>query len=155
MSNDDLLVDAVKARLAAAREQRPKFRVGAEESGLEAKPYRLDLDDLDLIAGRHYTKGEHSGYEKGWREGYARGEQHGQRVRATIDHELLTAIVSAVTERLDRAAAQFEEPKEGERDRRDKAELRKQGLELIDTLRASLSILLVQVSRGEFNQGES
>lgn len=156
MSNDDLLVDAVKARLASAREQRPMFRGDVGAGGNEqVEPYRLELGDLDAIAHRHYVKGERSGYERGWREGHDAGEAHGQRVRATVDHELLTAIISAVTERLDRAVSQFEEPMEGERDRRDKAELRKQGLALIDSLRASLSILLVQVSRGEFNQGES
>lgn len=158
MSNDDLLADAVKARLAAARQ----MQMGLESSGVvdmgaEAPDaaYTIELEDLNLIAARHHDKGLNSGYSKGWKEGHSRGVAQGERVRGTEDFELLRAIIETVTQRLDRASAQFEEPADGQRDRREKAELRREALALIDSLRGSLSILLVQVASNEFNLGES
>lgn len=157
MSNDDSLVDAVKARLARARQNSEGLFVdGQDTAPLRPKAsYSIELEDLNQIASRHREKGRESGYHKGWQDGQQSGLLRGRVQRAGEDFELISAIVGAVTERLDRASAQFEEPVAPQRDRREKAELRREALRLIDSLRASLSVLIAQVSHGDFNLGES
>lgn len=148
----DSLLDAVQARLADSRQKREgNVSMGREQ--VEQAPYALELADLTLIAERHFGKGFEGGYRDGYSTGHLHGLNAGDTRRRREDREIVEAIFQTLNERLGRWTERLADEPEGANDRRTKATLREEALQLIDEMRAAFSTTLVSFAQGAFDEG--
>lgn len=111
----------------------------------------VELEDLALIANRHFGRGLDDGYDKGQRDGQREGELQGAVVQHARDTAVAMAVLDVVGHRLEglQEALGVQEGEKGGKDTRTRSELREEAVAALDAIRAGLAVVGVKLADGE------
>jgi hypothetical protein len=150
------LEKAVRARLEGTVSGLGGLDAGSDDPGSSAKPAMarrgLAMEDMRVVAERHYNEGCDAGYKDGYGRGREHGEARGARDERSRQLNVSMAFAAAVAARLDdlTGALGVQKGEKGGKDKRTRGELREAAQAGLDALRAEIAVVVVKLMDNAF-----
>lgn len=153
---ENLLEASVRANLERRRAESGGSGAGTGYSypdGALSSPRReLAVEDLRIIAERHFAEGVEGGYKDGYNVGRGHGKALAERDQRREHADLVLSMSAAVVSRLDYLATALGvlEGMQVGKDKRTKVELRRALAAGLTELQAEVAVVGVKVAEGAF-----
>lgn len=153
---ENLLEASARANLERRRaDRRGGMDGGRPLSSGDGVPFvrrELEVEDLRIIAERHFAEGVEGGYKDGYSVGRGHGAVEGARGQRREYADLVLSMSAAVVSRLEDLAEALgvQEGANGGKDKRTKGQLRAEAVERLTALQAEVAVVGVKVAEGAF-----
>lgn len=144
------IVDEVRRRLAEQRQPHIEY-ANQEGVSVPVTVRELEVDDLRLIADRHYRIGEQEGHREGEESGFTHGRQMGREQQRDADLLTFKAVLDTLDDRMIESLVGWGGTI-SEKDRRTRKDLCEEATRQIFNLRAAISVLQVTLAEGGFDE---